>query len=81
MNNLETKQRLAEVFALVFGRPIPAEATRKDVPEWDSLKHMQLVFEVEEQFGLQFSEEEIPRLDSMGRFSELIEQRNAADLK
>jgi acyl carrier protein len=78
MNNMETKRHLAEVFAVVFGRPIPVEAGRKDVPEWDSLKHMQLVFAVEEQFGLQFSEEEIPRLDSMARFVEFIEQRNAA---
>jgi acyl carrier protein len=78
MNNLETKQRLAEIFAVVFGRPIPDAAGRNDVPEWDSLKHMQLVFAVEEQFGLQFSEEEIPRLDSMARFAEFIEQRNAA---
>ncbi|HEY3857326.1 MAG TPA: acyl carrier protein [Verrucomicrobiae bacterium] len=75
---MESKQRLAEVFAVVFGRPISAEAERKDVPEWDSLKHMQLVFAVEEQFNMQFSEEEIAALDSVARFAELIQERDAA---
>ena len=78
MNSREAKQRLDEVFAVVFGKPIPSEAGRKDIPEWDSLKHMQLVFAVEEQFNLQFSEEEIPQLDSISRFAEFIGRRNAA---
>jgi acyl carrier protein len=78
MNTKEVKQRLDEIFAVVFGGPIPSEAARKDVPGWDSLKHMQLVFAVEEQFNVQFSEEEIPRLDSMARFAELILQYHAA---
>jgi acyl carrier protein len=78
MNNMESKQRLGEVFAVVFGRPISADAGRKDIPEWDSLKHMQLVFAVEEQFNLQFSEEEIAGLDSMSCFAKLIEERSAA---
>ncbi len=78
MNSTESKQRLSEVFAVVFGRPISTEARRQDVPEWDSLKHMQLVFAVEEQFNVQFSEEEIAGLDSVARFSEIIQERDAA---
>jgi acyl carrier protein len=39
---------------------------------------MQIVFAVEEKFGIQFTEAEIPRLDSYQQFAEHLRSRHAA---
>jgi acyl carrier protein len=43
-----------------------------------SLKHIQVVFAVEDKFGVQFTEEETPRLDSLTSFAEHLENSYAA---
>jgi acyl carrier protein len=48
---------------------VPARAggvtlVRADVPEWDSLKHMEIVFALEDRYGVQFDESEFQRLDT-----------------
>lgn len=68
MNQNETEEALKEVLAAVLGHEVMAQLTRADEPSWDSLKHMQIVFAVEERFGVQFTEQEIPRLDSLSSF-------------
>jgi acyl carrier protein len=37
---------------------------RRDIAEWDSLKHMELVFCLEERFDVQFAESEFMALTS-----------------
>jgi acyl carrier protein len=37
---------------------------RADVPEWDSLKHMEIVFALEDRYGVAFDESEFPMLDT-----------------
>ncbi len=44
---------------------------------WDSLRHMQIVFGIEEKFDLQFTEDEIFQLDSISKFTHFLEQREA----
>jgi len=77
MTKSEIETRLLEIFALVLGRTVPADVARSDEPDWDSLKHMQLVFAVEEEFHVQFAEDQIPRLNSLSMFSECIRQSHA----
>ncbi|NLT45776.1 MAG: acyl carrier protein, partial [Thermotogaceae bacterium] len=36
-----------------------------DVPSWDSLKHIQLIMEVEEKFGVEIPIEKVPDIDSI----------------
>jgi acyl carrier protein len=64
---------------LVFlGRKVESSVARASESEWDSLKHMQIAFAVEDKFGVQFTEEEIPRLDSLVGFAEHLENSYAA---
>ena len=37
----------------------------EDIESWDSLGHLQLVMEIEQQFGVRFSSEQIPTLTSV----------------
>jgi acyl carrier protein len=78
MNPSEIDTGLREVFGAVLGSEAGERPARADGPAWDSLKHMQIVFAVEEKFGIQFTEAEIPRLDSYQQFAEHLRSRHAA---
>jgi acyl carrier protein len=46
--------------------------------EWESLKHMQIVFAVEGKFGVRLTEEDLPRLDSLVGFAKHLGNSHAA---
>jgi acyl carrier protein len=63
------------VFRKVLDLPglvIRAETTAKDVPEWDSLSHVQLVVAIEKHFHLRFSSREIQSFKNVGEMCEAI---------
>ena len=67
MSPSEIESQLVEVISTVLGHPVTAAASRATESGWDSLKHIQIVFAVEEKFNVQFQEEEIPTLDSLAK--------------
>lgn len=59
------EDRIKNVMSAVFGVPvgdITDEASPDTIESWDSLNHMNLVLALEEQFGVQFTDEEIVEL-------------------
>jgi acyl carrier protein len=78
MSRGDIEQELVEICSAVLEHPVTASVARGNDAGWDSLRHMQIVFAVEEKFDLQFSEDEIFRLDSIAKFADLLEQRNPA---
>jgi acyl carrier protein len=54
------------VLATILKCEVSAETSRKNTPQWDSLKHIEVVFALEDELGLQFSEEDMANLDSVG---------------
>ena len=59
-NNVE--ERVTSVISSVFGilkEDIKDDASPDTIESWDSLKHMNLVVALEEEFGVQFSDDEI----------------------
>ena len=77
MNPSEIESQLIEVIGTVLGHSVNGGVSRANDPGWDSLKHIQIVFAVEERFGVQFSEEEIPALDSLDKFQMRLTQHAA----
>lgn len=73
-------RRLAVVFQDVFDDdaivPTPT-MTAKDVEGWDSLTHIRLIVSVEKQFSVRFTTAEIGRVENVGDFVSLIEQKTA----
>jgi len=65
----EVEKSVREVMQTVLGRSLAAGADlrRVDEPVWDSLKHVELIFTIEETLGLQFDAEELGELDSLGK--------------
>ncbi len=51
------------------------ETTAKDIKEWDSLSHVQMITEVEEHFSIQFTTPEIMRFRNVGTMCETIQKK------
>ena len=78
MTQSEIQQAVAKLLSISLGRQVaPTESvTRDSDPKWDSLKHLQLVLMLEEQFGVQFSEEEMGTLRSSDEIVQAIEAKS-----
>jgi acyl carrier protein len=68
-------QRIA---ADVFSVPIAginAESSADTIETWDSLQHLNFVLAVEQEFGVQFTPEEIEKLISVNTVVEMLEAK------
>jgi acyl carrier protein len=79
MTRSQIQAAVVELLSITVGRPIaPSESvTRDSEPSWDSLKHIELVLMLEEEFGVQFSEKEMAALRSSDKIVSAIEGKNA----
>ena len=60
MSSMEN--RIKDVMAAVFEIPVDEitdESSPDNIESWDSLKHMNLILALEEEFGIGFSDDEI----------------------
>ena len=51
---------------------ISAKTSMNTVEEWDSLKQMQIILAVEEEFGIKLSEDDLFNLNSVGKLINAI---------
>ena len=61
-------ERVKQVMAMVFGiaaKDIGANAAPGTIEAWDSMRHMNLVIALEEEFGVRFGEDQIEQLISL----------------
>ena len=69
------ENRIKKIMSVVFEVP-DKEINDKSSPEtietWDSLKHMNLVVALEEEFDIEFNDEEILMLDSFINIKKLL---------
>lgn len=69
-------QRLEAVFRLVFNDDalvLRDETTAADVPGWDSVEHVNLMFTLEDEFGVQFRGNELAELPDIGALKRYLE--------
>ncbi len=62
------QERIKAVMAQIFNVDpalIVAESSPESIERWDSLRHMQLVLAIEDEFGVRFADEDIPELLSL----------------
>ena len=45
-----------------------------DIPEWDSLGHINIITALEEEFDIEITPEQIAKLESVAHFKQLIEE-------
>lgn len=62
---MDTKERIKSVMSAVFGvspESINEESSKDNIPSWDSLKHLNLVLALEEEFDISIPDEEVGNL-------------------
>jgi acyl carrier protein len=78
MNDAQILREMNEVFRDVLDTPdlvIGPATTAKDVLEWDSLSHIQLVAAVEGHFKIRFSAAEIRGFKNVGEMAAAIARK------
>lgn len=78
---MDVRSTLNSVFRRIFeneGLEISDGMVAQDVPEWDSLAHINLIVEIEEEFNLKFTVDDIAGLKNVREMIVLIERKLAA---
>ena len=73
--NLE--ELLAELLQIPVTK-VTADLAMKDLDVWDSLKHMEVIASLEQQFELQFSFDEIVSMRSVGDIKRVLSGKGVA---
>ena len=66
------KEKLLGIFCDVLGKSLHENEITNKNDAWDSLKHMNLVIALEEEFEMEFSESEIPAITNYRVIKEVI---------
>jgi acyl carrier protein len=53
------------------------EMTSQDIPGWDSVHHINLMFAIESSFGMQFVGNELAELKNIGELKALLARRSS----
>jgi acyl carrier protein len=79
---MTVEARLAKVFHDTFrfdAAKFSLATVPEDVPNWDSIGHMNLVANLEREFGLQFEVDEIMEMASAAKIVEILHGKGVAD--
>ena len=78
MTKAEVTKKLKEIFRDVFDDDsivLFDEMTSNDVEDWDSLSHINLISDIEANFGITFTTDEIMGTKNVGEFIRVIESK------
>ena len=71
-------QRLEEVFQDVFENPelkITRQTSAKDIEDWDSLMHINLLAAVQSEFDIRLNVDDVSGLKNVGDMLDVIERK------
>jgi len=74
-------QRLQELVRAIFASPdvvVRDETTPADIPNWDSLRLVNLIFAIEQRFRVQLDTDDLMQVENFGELQQLIERREGA---
>jgi acyl carrier protein len=69
--------RLAEIFSAAFGETIELtiSTSKNSLEQWDSLGHLHLIVELEDQLNIQFTTSEIEQIINVEILIEILRQK------
>ena len=73
--NPEQLEKLSSIFKILFNRPdweLNDNLSAKDVSGWDSFNHVNLIINIEEEFGVQFTNDEVGGIQNVGSLKTLL---------
>lgn len=63
---MNVEEKVKEILEVLLEHKIDTEDISSDTEElWDSLKHLEIIVTLEEEFGIKFNQDDIPKLNSM----------------
>jgi acyl carrier protein len=71
----QLEERLKKVFAEIFQlspEEITEDTSPKTVPRWDSMNSMVLTMALEEEFDIQFTDQELVKMYDFGKICEAV---------
>jgi acyl carrier protein len=72
--------RLTAVFRIVFNDDsleLRDEMTARDIPDWDSLANINLMFSVEQEFGMRLRDDQFASFENVGDLERFLDERAA----
>jgi acyl carrier protein len=78
MNDNEIYAKLDALFQEFFHAPtirLTPTSTTANIPQWDSMNHVQLILKVEQLFDIRFKHAEIAAFDNVGDMVAAISRR------
>jgi len=81
MNTSPVTERMQTVFRNVLNEPdlqLTDDLTAAEVPGWDSLAHIGLMFSLEAEFGVTFTDNELSLLENVGQLRTVIEAKHSS---
>ncbi len=78
MSREEIFKKLAEVFMDVFDDEnitIEDSTSSEDIEGWDSLTHITLIGVVEDEFGIKFDMDALPKMKNVGVMVHMIQEK------
>lgn len=73
----QTEARVIETLSRALKAQVDAASTRDNTPTWDSLRHIEVVFALEDELGLEFSESELMELLGVQRIVDIVMRHHA----
>jgi len=80
MDRKQIEHTVLTVLTTVLKQPFRegADITRQNTLGWDSLKHIEIMFALEDELGAEFSEAELSELDSVAKIIVAMLTKHAA---
>ena len=78
MEKEEIYEKLNNVFRDIFDDEsivVKPETTSKDIEDWDSLEHINLIVAIEHEFGMKFNMNEVTTMKNVGEMVDIIISR------
>jgi acyl carrier protein len=73
-----SEAEIRALLARILRVDLPDHPQRRSTPAWDSLKHMEIIFALEDRYDVRFDEHEFAALDSPQAICALIGRHRAA---
>lgn len=74
-HQMTVHERLEQLFQTVFNDDeltLRDDMTAADVPGWDSVAHINLMFSIEEAFGVQFAGNQLAEFKNVGELKQFL---------
>jgi acyl carrier protein len=77
--SISVEERVTQIISNIMNIPITkisVDSSSESVEQWESMKHIQLILALEEEFDVQFDDEQIAELQSVSLIVAAIEKAN-----